>query len=207
MENFIQINGQRIVLTEGQTAAIERACANDSGEPPAYTIGDIPAGELCKIDEFELIVLEHLPEGTAVLLKDLLHKEESFGENNDYRNSNVDNICDSFKELLEETIGREGLIEHEVDLTSDDGLKDYGTIMRKASLLTAEQYRRYVEILDKYKLDKWWWLATPFSTATHEDTDCVKCVSPRGFLDFVIYGCHGGVRPFCILKSDILVSK
>ena len=79
--------------------------------------------------------------------------------------------------------------------------------MRKASLLTTEQYRRYVEILDKHKIDKWWWLATPYSTAAHEDTDYIKCVSPPGDIGDGYYDFDFGVRPFCILKSDILVSK
>jgi hypothetical protein len=95
-----------------------------------------------------------------------------------------------------------------VDLTSDDGLKDYGKIRRRASLLTADLYRRYVEILDKHKIDKWWWLATPHSTARHENASWVKCVAPSGYFGSDNY-CGGGcgVRPFCILKSNIFVSK
>ena len=151
MENFIQINGHRIVLTEGQTAAIGKAFA---GEDPEYTVGDVPAGEACTIGGFEFIVLEHIADKTAVLMKGLLHEEETFGENNDYRISNVDKLCETFADTLAEKIGEEAIIPHTVDLTSDDGLKDYGAVERKTSLLTTERYRRYVEILDKHKLDK-----------------------------------------------------
>ena len=95
-----------------------------------------------------------------------------------------------------------------MDLTSEDGLKDYGCIQRRASLLTADMYRHFVGILDLHKLNEWWWLATAHSTKRHENDRWAKCVSPSGGINNVIYGNVGnGVRPFCILKSTIFVSK
>ena len=94
-----------------------------------------------------------------------------------------------------------------MDLTSDDGLKDYGAVTRKVSLLTAEMYRSCVDVLDQHKPDCWWWLATPFSTPRHNETDWVKCVSPAGSILYGGFSSDGsGVRPFCILNSSILVS-
>ena len=97
---------------------------------------------------------------------------------------------------------------HTVDLTADDGLKDYGTINTKMSLLTAQMYREYVYTIDKYKIKKWWWLVTPYSTPTHEDSIWVKCVSPGGFVGDgeCNYGIYC-VRPFCIVKSCIFENK
>jgi hypothetical protein len=67
-------------------------------------------------------------------------------------------------------------------------------------------YRKYVRIIDNYKLD-WWWLATAYSTATHEDDKWVKCVSPRGgVFDGNCGNFDCGVRPFCIFNSSISVS-
>ena len=56
-------------------------------------------------------------------------------------------------------IGEENLLEHTVDLTANDGLKDYGEVKAKASLLTADRYRKYVQILDTVKMEDYWWLA------------------------------------------------
>ena len=141
-------------------------------------------------------------------MKDLLGSEdEIFGENNNYNGSNIDNVCNSFAEHLESILGADNIIDHDVDLTSNDGLKDYRTITRRVSVLTAERARQYVNLLDKHKIDKWWWLATPWSTPTHEDNECVLCVSPRGDIVRSNYNHGNGVRPFCILKSNILVSK
>ena len=75
------------------------------------------------------------------------------------------------------------------------------------SLLTADLYRRYVEILDKYKVEHWWWLATAVSTAKHDVYNWVKCVSLSGSIDNGGVGAIIGVRPFCIFSSSIFVSK
>jgi len=68
-------------------------------------------------------------------------------------------------------------------------------------------YRQFVDILDEHKIDAWWWLATPYSTPRHEHTSWVKCVSPSGYIGYGGYYHCRGVRPFCILNSNIFVSK
>lgn len=168
---------------------------------------EIKVGEICQIGGFQFIVCEHTREGTVLILKDLLHEMEAFGDNNNYNDSNVDRICNDFGEKIKGIVGEENLVEHVLDLTSDDGLKDYGVVTRLMSLITCDMYRRYVEIFDKHKLDAWWWLATPWSTPTHEDSSWVKCVSPHGNFDYGSCNINCGLRPFCILKSNIFVSK
>ena len=168
---------------------------------------DITVGETFKIKDYEFIVLEHSKETTAVIMKEFLHKEKQFGKNNNFENSSVDELCEKFGREILDTIGESNLIEHTVDLTSDDGLKDYGKIKRRMSLLTANLYRRYVEILDKHKIKSWWWLATAYSTPTHDNASWIKCVSPVGVIGDGDYGSISGVRPFCILNSNIFVSR
>jgi hypothetical protein len=119
----------------------------------------------------------------------------------------VEDICNEFAEELAGIVGADNVLLHDVDLTSDDGLKDYGVVKRRVSLLTADMYRQFVDILDEHKIDAWWWLATPYSTPRHEHTIWVKCVSPSGGIDFGSYSDVRGVRPFCILNSNIFVSK
>jgi hypothetical protein len=199
MKNYICINGKKIELTEDQITEIKNSLGLHERK-----LSEIPVGDTFKVGKFEFIVLEHTDYGTAVLLKDLYVDTVEFGENNNFDGSNVDKICSEFAKTIGDLIGEDNLLAHEVDLTSDDGLKDYGTIDRKVSLLTADLYRRYVYTIDKYKTGKWWWLSTPYSTKTHENDAWIKCVSPSGY---GIRGCdYCGVRPFCILKSDIFVS-
>ena len=201
MKNYICINGKKAELPKEFLEEVMQGYRNVSIDGDIVTLSD---GK----EKYEFIVLDRSKDTVALLLNDLLVEETAFGSNNDYRGSKVEAICDDFAKVIERIVGAENLIEHTVDLTADDGLKDYGKIRKKMSLLTAEKARRFVDKLDKYKLDKWWWLSTPYSTSNHGNTSWVKCVSPSGC---VIHDCSdydsNGVRPFCILKSNIFVSK
>ena len=203
MGNYIVINGVTydLVKRSGEVKAPE------SGVVAGTKLRDVAVKDTFKIGKHEFVVLEHSGDTTAVILKELLFKSKEFGKNNNYDGSYVDGECNKFADEIAALIGKENLVEHTVDLTSDDGLKDYGKIRRRASLLTADLYRRYVEALDVHKIDKWWWLATAYSTPGHNHTSWVKCVAPSGYLDFDHCGhVGGGVRPFCILNSSIFVS-
>ena len=202
MSNYISINNQRIDLTDEQVEKI-----NGSFGLPAVKLADISAGDVVKIGQHDMIVLDQVDTATLLLRKDLLRESKEFGTNNNFDGSFVDAICNGFAKEISAAVGEDNIVLHEVDLTSDDGLKDYGTIQRYVSLLTIEQYRRYVEILDKYKIDAWWWLATPYSTDRHGNSSWVKCVSPSGGIYNGDCNFGIGVRPFCILKSNIFVSK
>ena len=201
MKNFISINGQKTELTEEQVQQIRASFGM------SVQLADVAVGDTVKIGDYELIVLEQSGDTTAVICKDFI-ETCTFGDSSNYDGSKVDKMCSEFATKLAKIIGEDNVILHTVDLTADDGLKDYGSVQRYASLLTADLYRRYVYTLDKFKPDAWWWLATPYSTPTHDHTSWVKCVSPSGVIDFDNYRYYDfGVRPFCILNSNIFVSK
>lgn len=203
MENYISINGQKVGLTQEQVEKLRESFGIQK-----VKLSDVAAGDVVKVGGHEFIVLEHRDDGTALIRKELLRESEEFGkEDNNYTHSIVEKICNDFADELAGIVGAENVVEHDVDLTSDDGLKDYGVVKRRASLLTADMYRKFVEVLDKYKLDAWWWLATPHSTERHENASWIKCVSPAGGISHVNCNSSYGVRPFCILKSNIFVSK
>lgn len=203
MNNYICINNQRIELTAEQAGQIAAALnpQNNSAK-----LADMAVGEIFRIGDYDLVILEQSGDTTAVICKELFSDTE-LGESNNYDGSHVDEKCQEFAREVADIIGLENIVEHTVDLTSNDGLKDYGTIKRCASVLTADRYRRYVEILDTIKPDDWWWLATPWSNKKHDIDTYVLCVSPSGYFDSCYYGREYGVRPFCILKSNIFVSK
>ena len=202
-ENYLCINGKKIELTKEQLKQIQDSISKKT------KLSEKEVGEIVTIGEHEYIVLEQneFTCTTSLLMKDLLEDETTFGDSADYKTSNVKKMLDKFALELEKEVGKDNLIEHTVDLTSNDGLKDYGKTNAKVSLLTCDLYRKFVYIIDKFKLDKWWWLATAFSTPAHGYERLVECVSPRGSVDY--YSCSvndSGVRPFCILNSNIFVS-
>ena len=202
MKNYICINNQKVELTKEQTEQIRASFGLSTAQ-----LKDLAPGDTFKIGDHQFIVLEHCGEDTAVIRKDLLSQKMAFGKNNNYNSSDVDTRCSAFAVEIACIIGEDNVLLHTVDLTSDDGLKDYGMVERFASLLTTERYRRYVEILDKFPIKAYWWLATAYSTPKHDDDACIKCVSPSGGIDCDGYNCGRGVRPFCIFKSSIFVSK
>ena len=97
------------------------------------------------------------------------------------------------------------LIPTTIDLTSDDGLKDYGETTQKIFLLTCDMYRKYRSIIPN--LDDWWWLATAYSTESNGYALNARTVYSDGGLgsDGACYG-DFGVRPAFYLKSSILES-
>lgn len=200
MRNFISINGTVTELTDER---VQKLLAKMEKEAAKTQLSEIAVGDTFEIGEHEFVVLEQSGDTTAVIRKELLSEQE-FGNTNNFNGSDVEETSDEFATEIEAIIGMKNIVEHTVDLTSNDGLKDYGTIKSRASLLTADLYRRYIEILDKFKPDGWWWLSTPFSTKTHENDYYVLCVSPSGR---GLCSRGRGVRPFCILKSTIFVSK
>lgn len=97
------------------------------------------------------------------------------------------------------------LIPTTIDLTSDDGLKDYGETTQKIFLLTCDMYRKYRSVIPN--LDDWWWLATAYSTESNGYAYFARIVRSDGGLSYnSAYNGINGVRPAFYLKSSILES-
>lgn len=107
--------------------------------------------------------------------------------------------------LLEDVNGPNAFLTTELDLTADDGLKDYGTCNVTIFLLTVDQYRRNRDVIPN--ADDWWWLSTAVSTASNGYEHNARFVNTDGTLDRnnAYYG-YGGLRPACYLDSDLLIS-
>lgn len=109
------------------------------------------------------------------------------------------------KKLKADGADTSALIPTTIDLTSDDGLKDYGETTQKIFLLTCDMYRKYRSVIPN--LDDWWWLATAYSTESNGYARSARIVYSDGCLSS--YGAYDGdigVRPAFYLKSSILES-
>ena len=106
------------------------------------------------------------------------------------------------KKLIEAGAPEEMFEKFEIDLTADDGLKQYGKERARVGLITCDEYRALRDNIPPLP-NTWWWTATPDSPVN----SYVRFVSADGSLD-AINACYGfvGVRPLCVLKSEILVS-
>ena len=120
MNDFISIGGRKITLTAEQSAQLREQYL---GKP--VELASLPAGSTFIVGQHEMVVLEQNGGVTAAIRKELLHESMRFGDNNNFCRSTVDNACMEFADELFEAVGRDNLVLHTVDLTSDDGLKDY----------------------------------------------------------------------------------
>lgn len=202
MTNYIKLNGKKIELNDAQVDEIKRSFGIG-----AKKLSEIPAGGTFKIGDYEFAVLEQLEDSAVVIKKEMYGSEFCFGSNNNYDGSDADELCNEFGKKIAKIIGSDNMLEFILDLTANDGMKCYGSIKRKMALRTADMQRKYAYIFDK--LPKFWeWTATAYSTPKHENSTGVECVSPLGRINYrgsIYY--NDGVRPFCILKSDIFVSE
>lgn len=109
------------------------------------------------------------------------------------------------KKLKADGADTSALIPTTIDLTSDDGLKDYGETTQKIFLLTCDMYRKYRSVIPN--LDDWWWLATAYSTESNGYANFARSVYSDGSLRYnLAYDGSNGVRPAFYLKSSILES-
>lgn len=185
----------------------EEYVAVKKGEKVSKQLKDIAEGECFKLaDDEEFIVLEQNVGQTIVLRKEPICNMR-FGKNNNFKESDVLDKLKDYQKKIQRIVGERSLKEFCLDLTSLDGLCDYGKIDVKMGVLTLEMARKYVHITDKHKTKEYCWLATPWSTKKHDNDIGVLCVSPDGIIGYVNYGDDdGGVRPLFILDSDIVLS-
>lgn len=158
-------------------------------------------------DGEEYVLCELFDDGIASVLKaELLEKTMSFGENNNWVESNWRKYLNgTYLRELERKFGAENIVPHKVDLTSMDGFDDYGYTMDKVAIRTFDEYRKTsngVGLVNGRQV-----LATPNQTTSRKDSSCVQVVDDGGDVDCGDCAWNfNSVRPFFFLKSSIFVS-
>ena len=177
-------------------------------------LSELQPGETFKIGEHDFIVLEqNVCNGTTnVISKGFMAKGIVFDSNTrDYSKSNLKKVIESdIQPIIEAELGADNLVEHIVDLTSIDVQHEFEPCTCKVRPITFNEARQYNDLIVNKELDDWWWTCTPWSTADRGWKRTIAVVSPSGNIInyrscICSYDC--GVRPFCILKSNIFVSK
>lgn len=201
MDNTIKVNFQNLSESERKQLL---SLVEKSNNPIKLT--DAEVGQTFKIGDITYIKFADKDGVTTAVAKDIVFNSE-FGDNNHFAKSKVlEKLNNEFLPKVAEIIGFENICNVTTDLTTLDGLKPYEPITSKISLPTLDFYRENVEIFDKYKIDKWWWLATPESAKPHDNPNWVLCVSPSGYVGHNFYNYYSGVRPLLNFVSSISVS-
>lgn len=152
-------------------------------------------------------VLEQYGDTTKIISLDLVKENVEFGDTSDYKTSKVKKMCDT--EILkdfEEEFGAENIETHTADIITADGQK-LGTVDCKIRPITFDEARGYTDITPNPCLNDWHWTLSPWSTEERGWGKSLAVVSPSGFFINNYYCRSYGVRPVCILKSNIFVSK
>lgn len=174
-------------------------------EKPLKKFDDVKVGEIITVADTDFIVLDKTDDEVICLTKDFVYTITQFDNNtNNYTNSSIrKKLNKEFAQKLIDEVGKRGLCDIELDLLSLDGLNEYGAVTDKVGLLTVDIYRKYNRIIEKYPVEDWWWLATPWSTPHRGYSSDVCRVRDGGAVSYGDCGSNGGVRPFCIFSSSI----
>lgn len=152
-------------------------------------------------------VLEQYGDTTKIISLDLVKENVKFGDTSDYKTSKVKKLCDT--EILkdfEEEFGVENIETHTADIITADGQK-VGSVKCKIRPITFDEARGYTDITPNNDLNDWYWTLSPWSTKERGWEKSCTVVSPSGIINCNFYSYENGVRPVCILKSNIFVSK
>lgn len=178
---------------EGESSEGEAAPATDVSKVPQ-------AGERFVRGGIEFVALGMEQGGVLAVAAKRLEDEMAYDEDgsNDWRKSSLRKYLN---EEFVKNFDKGDLLPFVSDLTSDDGMTDYGTSEDFVALLSDNLYRKYRKFMPQY--DTWVWTITPWSClpgyANYE-----RSVTTSGALN-VTYANHGGVgvAPACIFNPEI----
>ena len=181
----------------------------EEGKQSKVQLSTLNPGDVFKIGEHDFIVLMQCREETAVISKGFMTENVKFDEDSrNYKESNLKKVIENqIQPVIEKEVGAKNLIEHEVDLTSVDMQDEFGGFKCKVRPITFDEARLYNNLLVNKNLNDWWWTCTPWSTEDRGWKYSIAVVAPSGRVSDYYCSLSGGVRPFCILKSNIFVSK
>lgn len=174
-------------------------------------LGGVPRGYSFLLDGVELVKLDDDGEGSFVVTADALPNtvpfcnDEEVEAPNNYQGSNLHHIIEDWAESRPNLY--EALLEREIDLTTMDGMTDYGKPQLSMRPLTVDEYRKYRRFIPLTSRAYWlatWWLRSPYSSYY----DRASCVNTSGALysDNVYSAYNCCPRPAFYLKSEIVVS-
>lgn len=191
-------------LAKKLVAAIEK-----EDQKNKVMLKDIPVGGKFDTGIGRFIVLEQKEDCTAVITEDLYRGDVKFDDDcADYKKSSLRELCEG--EILNEfsdEFGEENICTNEAGLVTVDGQKVFKKLLTKVRPLTFDEARECNDLLVNKDLPDWYWTCTSWSTKERGWEYSVAVVSPSGGVGRNDYDFGDGVRPFCILKSNIFVSK
>ena len=170
---------------------------------PLCNKGLPPIGSEFRVGDYLCNILDYIEDTAVLLCSDFVEYMRFDDQKASYLESDVRQYLNTaVYDEVARLVGAENIVEHYVDLTSDDCSTVDG-VTERVSLITKDQYRRY---RTKIPLSGWWWTAT--SRGDPDDNCTVCCVRADGEIsEFDCDRSNGGVRPLITVKAAILLAK
>lgn len=170
-------------------------------------------GERFTLNDVEFVKLDDDREASFVLmvntLPDTCAFEKENSERDDHNNfvgSNVQRVIDEW--LREHRTVHAAVIERPIDLTSMDGMTDYGTPYVYGRILTIDEYRKYRRFIPL--TEECYWTATPWCTLRSSYSSrynrAYRVYTDGSVGDGLAYSANSCARPALYLEASILVS-
>ena len=170
-------------------------------------IPQLQPGTIVRVAGEDCIVLASHSDGTSALVTKNLIETTAFGESANWAISSIrESLGRDFAFRLLDDVGTDNIVRFRRNLIAMDGATDFGTCEDVVSIMSLDEYRQYGSVLDAYNPGRWWWLLTPWSTPARGWSRSVCCVRDDGAVCYGDCDFRHGVRPFFLLKSEILTS-
>ena len=160
-------------------------------------IKDVKIGSKFKFGKIEFVKLDNTHSGCLCLATDVLFRD-CFDEDN-LNNWATSTLRQKLMEVIGDYIDKEALVPFDRDLTTDDGMTDYGHCTDTVSLLTCDEYRKYRKLILNCGESHW-----TITADSLKYSYSVRFVYSDGSLNSS-RAFSGGVRPLCVLKPDTIV--
>lgn len=171
-------------------------------------------GEAFTFDGVRFVKLDESAGAAFVVAEDVMLENIPFEredaereDHNNYIGSNLER--EGIRWLREQHPATfDAMVERLVNLTTMDGMTDYGVPLASVRALTIDEYRKYRKFIPL--ASKPYWLATGWTmkSSPYSDASLAYSVSTDGALyyNFGVYFAFFAARPALYLKSSILVS-
>ena len=169
-------------------------------------------GERFTLDNVEFVKLDDVNDEAFVLMADVIpetcpfERDEDREDANNFDGSHIQGLIYNWAEQHKGIY--DAMEARTIDLTTMDGMTDYGHPVVNARLLTIDEYRRYRPFIPL--ASRPFWLATGWTTDTspYSNANNAYYVNASGASgnDFVCDADYFCPRPAFYLKSDIFVS-
>lgn len=178
------------------------------------TLNQVRCGEHFMLGGIEFVKLDDDKGASFVVAADITGKECPFessnakrDDHNNFVGSHIQKVVEAF--LLDHPEINKAVVDRPIDLTSMDGMTDYGCPVVHGRILTSDEYRKYRAFIPL--ASDWYWLATPWTTLrspySGHDFSTAYIVSADGAQSYsYVYSASGCPRPALYLGSSISVS-